>query len=354
MKTKSSGQIADMEEEIILQKNIKSVEANRIASEDKHHYILLKKEEKIGGNVLFNTKIEKDKLEIYEGIKRNESFDRLEREPVQFSTSSIDQSNIVSFMSDSTDDSDFDKEFLLSDVQKFTAGFIEGHVGHGKSQRDNFEGQGTKASNADLSTHDESKTFGSNMTESMKTSEVILSSSEDSCEDLHSSKAKSSSIIVVKDDNQPMDERNLSMESSDFEKSSEKETCLDEQYADTSIKMTANSADQRNSNTSHKSEVCSSSIELTVSNDKDFGDKSHSTVMTATGSNRLLEDTAALNAESAFKTEREMILLKDREPTRSERLDSPKTEAVVLSEEGQSDNGNNFFLIFLNYVQSSI
>ena len=118
MKTRSSGEIAEAEEGRYLGKNVKNFEANRISSEDKQHYILMKKEGKKGENMLFNTELEMDRIEIYEGVRKNENFDRLERDPVKFKDSLIDDSGIVSLMSDSTEDSDFDEEFSAVDARR--------------------------------------------------------------------------------------------------------------------------------------------------------------------------------------------------------------------------------------------
>ena len=118
MKTRSSGEIAEAEEGRYLTENVKNFEANRISSEDKQHYILMKKEGKKGENMLFNTELEMDRIEIYEGVRKNENFDRLERDPVKFKDAFIDDSGIVSLMSDSAEDSDFDEEFSAVDARK--------------------------------------------------------------------------------------------------------------------------------------------------------------------------------------------------------------------------------------------
>lgn len=118
MKTRSSGEIAEAEEGRYLGKNLQSFEANRISSEDKQHYILMKKDGRKGENMLFNTELETDRIEIYEGVRKNENFDRLERDPVKFKDAFIENSGIVSLMSDSAEDSDFDEEFSAVDARR--------------------------------------------------------------------------------------------------------------------------------------------------------------------------------------------------------------------------------------------
>ena len=110
MKSSSSGQIPDLDEENPLRKSLKSVEANRVASEDKQHYILMKKASKKGANVLFDVNLEVDQIDIYRETKRKDHFQRLEREPARFKEAFIDQSINLTFISDSSEDSHFDSD----------------------------------------------------------------------------------------------------------------------------------------------------------------------------------------------------------------------------------------------------
>ena len=120
MNSKSSGDIGELEEESYLWKNIKTFEASRVASEDKRHYILLKKDKKKGENILFSSSLDiSSQSDIYEGVKRKEHFERLEREPIQFNSSSIDGLGTADFMSDTTEESDFDEEFSSREAEKF-------------------------------------------------------------------------------------------------------------------------------------------------------------------------------------------------------------------------------------------
>lgn len=202
MKTRSSGQIAELEEEKNFRKNIKSVEANRIASEDKHHYILLKKDLKNTGNILFNAELESDKLEIYKGIKRKENFERLEREPVQFSSSSIDESNIVNFVSDSAEDSDYDIEFTLSDARMFITGQDKQNVI--KSQSASVEGH--FAESRTITSHTETKNANEDIVSTKY--EIMQSSSENSSEELDGIKSYDSSVVLLVDDKEPIETLN--------------------------------------------------------------------------------------------------------------------------------------------------
>ena len=91
MNSRSSGEIAELDEDEFFGKSAKTIEAKRVASEDRQHYILMKKSGKKGGeNVLFNTNLEIDKIDIYRETKRKENFERLERDPAQFKESVID------------------------------------------------------------------------------------------------------------------------------------------------------------------------------------------------------------------------------------------------------------------------
>eukprot|EP00795_Rhopilema_esculentum_P016754 gene16754-8213_t len=134
MNSKSSGDIGELEEESYLRKNMKTFEASRVASEDKRHYILLKKDKKKGENILFSSSIDiTSQSDIYKGVKRKEHFERLEREPIKFNSSSIDRLGTADFMSDTTEESDFDEEFSSREAEKFRI-----------SQKDEVEGDKSK------------------------------------------------------------------------------------------------------------------------------------------------------------------------------------------------------------------
>ena len=178
MKTKSSGHITELEEEDALRKKLKSFEANRVASEDKQHYILLKKGNRKAGNILFNSELEVNNPEIYEGVKRNENFERLEREPLQFNSSSVDQPYMVAFMSDSTEDSDFDEEYSLSDARRFTID----QSGNAKVLDENVTSQGTEVIATTSALRGKLELPGSRTNEFRKTDDRLLSSSESSSE----------------------------------------------------------------------------------------------------------------------------------------------------------------------------
>jgi len=178
MKTKSSGHITELEEEDALRKKLKSFEANRVASEDKQHYILLKKGNRKAGNILFNSELEVNNPEIYEGVKRNENFERLEREPLQFNSSSVDQPYMVAFMSDSTEDSDFDEEYSLSDARRFTID----QSGNAKVLDENVTSQGTEVIATTSALRGKLELPGSRKNEFRKTDDRLLSSSESSSE----------------------------------------------------------------------------------------------------------------------------------------------------------------------------
>eukprot|EP00794_Sanderia_malayensis_P011202 gene11202-12377_t len=111
MNTRSSSEIAELDEREYLRKNAKSVEARRVASEDRKHYILMKKSGKKGGeNILFNTELELDKVDVYKELKKSENFEKLEREPAIFKEAFMDNWTTMAFLSESSEDSDFDDD----------------------------------------------------------------------------------------------------------------------------------------------------------------------------------------------------------------------------------------------------
>lgn len=272
MKTKSSGQIADLEDGRLQQKNVKSLEANRIVSEDKHHYILLKKEGGKRGNVLFETDLESDRLEIYEGIKRNDNFERLEREPAQFNSSSLDQSDVVILTSDSADDSDFDEEFSVSEARKFTT--VQETAMQDKTSKTNasyrrpdakdesskvnttgqrpevedqifmvnkvdqvadVKGESCIGTLGNFSTHIESNIVDDS-SQSSKRRKIVLSSSEDSLEDLSSKRADGEDIVEYnRQRKEDPSNKNAILNNCDVDNDSEKDASRIKEHSDAQV-----------------------------------------------------------------------------------------------------------------------
>ena len=213
MKTKSSGHIAELDEEDALRKKLKSFEANRVASEDKQHYILLKKGDSKARNILFNSELEASNLEIYDGVKRNDNFERLEREPLQFNSSSVDQPGMVTFMSDSAEDSDFDEEYSLSDARKFTID----QSGNAKVLGENVNSQSTEVIATTSALRDKLGSSESRKNEFRKPDEHLLGISESSSELEELDSASNDELIVSKSEKQPKNDPGINILSAERE-----------------------------------------------------------------------------------------------------------------------------------------
>ena len=336
MKTKSSGHIAELEEENALRKRIETFEANRIASEDKHHYILLKKEEKKGENVLFSSKLEVNALEIYEGVRRNENFDRLEREPLQFNSLSVDQPNIITFMSDSTEDSDFDEEFSPSDARKFTTS--QGENTKVENIRvENVIGQRTALITSDFS----SKLADEDGGEFRKSEDLASSGSENSPELEDFNITKEEDLFNDKVDEKPLEDSGTNMSSSNMEVDAFPEV----KYPNSSIQNSATSE-------SHMENDTPQTLDLT-------GDK-----ITETPRRRnTLDVVSDTEVPSGFRrvgdaiSRGSAVAAKDKEGHTEGRmsrvvdeLSSAATESGVLSGKSQYDNGMTSVFAFARLI----
>ena len=343
MKTKSSGHIAEFDEENFLRKKIQSFEANRIASEDKHHYILLKKEDKKGGNILFNSELETSNLEIYEGVRRNENFERLERQPLQFSSSSVDQTNIVSFMSDSTEDSDFDEDFSFNDARKFT-------IGQGESPKVQNEGPRSQSATVnvpDLLSNQITKPVDSERDKFSKSNEVISSGSESSSEIEELSDANDEELVLLNDDVKPTDS-SINIPSPRPERDSYHE--LEHSFSIIQRKVQGAESDASkvasvSINTVDLTDegiIAETSQNMNTADDMSFNEKTSDFVG--------VSKVASFIKESAVSAKDEEIHIRDKGINISDGLSSTETEAGSLSEKKQLHNGMSTKFLCLSLI----
>ena len=110
MNTRASGDIMSVYGQSQEDSADKNVEAKRVMSEDKQHYILIKSAGRSGGNTLFTGIVEDDDEEYCDDSEKTDHFKRIERQPAEFKEVYLDEVTAVGSISESSSDDDEGRE----------------------------------------------------------------------------------------------------------------------------------------------------------------------------------------------------------------------------------------------------